>query len=52
MKKLFGHYIISKKEMDEINYLLDSYKKYKVLAELDWDKPEVRENEEIPDDSL
>lgn len=46
MKKVFKHYILSEKEMDKINYLLDLYRKYKVMAELHWEEPEGQGHEE------
>ena len=52
MKKVFRHYILSEKEMDKINYLLDLYRKYKVMAELHWDESEGQEHEEISFDNL
>lgn len=52
MKKVFKHYILSEKEMDKINYLLDLYRKYKVMAELHWDESEGQEHEEISFDNL
>ena len=52
MKKVFKHYILSEKEMDKINYLLDLYRKYKVMAELHWEEPEGQEHEEISFDNL
>ena len=45
MKKVFKHYILSEKEMDKINYLLDLYRKYKVMAELHWEEPEGQGHE-------
>ena len=35
MKKIFNYYILSAKEMDEIQYTIDWYHKYKILAELE-----------------
>lgn len=52
MKKVFGHYILSENEMDRINYLLDFYRKYKVMAELKWDAPEGQTDEETSADTL
>ena len=52
MKKVFGHYILNENEMDRINYLLDFYRKYKIMAELNWDAPEGRTDEEISADTL
>jgi hypothetical protein len=40
MKKIFNHYILSAKEMDEIQYTIDWYHKYKILAELEWKSDE------------
>lgn len=40
MKKLFNHYILSEKEMDEIQYTIDWYHKYKILTELEWKSDE------------
>ena len=36
MKKIFNYYILSAKEMDEIQYTIAWYHKYKNLAELEW----------------
>lgn len=52
MKKVFGHYILNENEMDRINYLLDFYRKYKIMAELNWDAPEGQTDEEISADTL
>lgn len=52
MKKVFKHYILSEKEMDKINYLLDLYRKYKVMAELHWEEPEGQGHEEDFTDNL
>lgn len=52
MKKIFNHYIVSETEMDRINYLMDFYRKYQVMAELNWDGPEVGVHEENPADNL
>jgi hypothetical protein len=40
MKKIFNYYILSAKEMDEIQYTIDWYHKYKILAELEWKSDE------------
>lgn len=40
MKKIFNHYILTAKEMDEIQYTIDWYHKYKILAELEWKSDE------------
>ena len=40
MKKIFNHYILTVKEMDEIQYTIDWYHKYKILAELEWKSDE------------
>ena len=52
MKKVFRHYILSEKEMDKINYLLDLYRKYKVMAELHWEGSEGQGHEEDFTDNL
>ena len=52
MKKVFKHYILSEKEMDKINYLLDLYRKYKVMAELHWEESEGQGHEEDFTDNL
>lgn len=36
MKKIGNHYILSESEMDKIWYELDLYRKYKIMAELNW----------------
>lgn len=40
MKKIFNHYILTAKEMDEIQYTIDWYHKYKILVELEWKSDE------------
>ena len=40
MKKIFNYYILSAKEMDEIQHTIDWYHKYKILAELEWKSDE------------
>ena len=40
MKKIFNYYILSAKEMDKIQYTIDWYHKYKILAELEWKSDE------------
>ena len=40
MKKIFNYSILSAKEMDEIQYTIDWYRKYKSLAELEWKSDE------------
>ena len=47
MKKIFNYYILTAKEMDEIQYTIDWYHKYKILAEREWKSDE--KDAEVPE---
>lgn len=40
MRKILHHYILTEEEMDKILYDLDKYRKYKIMAELEWESDE------------
>lgn len=40
MRKIGKIYIVTESELDEINYKLDWYFKYKAMAEIDWEELE------------
>lgn len=52
MKKVFKHYILTEQEMDRVNYLLDLYRKYKIMAELHWEESEGQNYEKDFTDNL
>ncbi|MEF9939595.1 MAG: hypothetical protein RR768_05670 [Clostridium sp.] len=50
MQKIGSLYILTASEMDEIQYNLDLYYKYKAMSEIDW--TEQAENEEIAESTV
>ena len=47
MKKIGNIYILTEKEMDALRYELDKCRKYKILAEMEWEKPDEEDSEDI-----
>lgn len=52
MKRFFDFYIFNGKEMDRINYLMDLYRKYKIMSELTWSDIKEQNHEENSKDDL
>ena len=47
MKKIGNIYILTEKEMDALRYELDKCRKYKILAEMEWEKADEEDSEDI-----
>lgn len=44
MRKIGKIYIVTESELDEINYKLDWYFKYKAMSEIDWEELDHEEH--------
>ena len=47
MKKIGNIYILTEKEMDALRYELDKCRKYKILAEMEWEKADEEDSEDV-----
>ena len=47
MKKIGNIYILTEKEMDALRYELDKCRKYKILAEMEWEKADEEASEDV-----